>query len=252
MKNEHMLIGLVVCLTALVNTLPAGATGADTPRDSLIKTRRFGPVSIGGAWEKQKRELVGGRIGHTVLETRDVYAIASLDLLPWATILGAIGQSEIKPQPRMSYLDAESAWYAGARVNFWEQEIPETEFLAGTARLQGMIIFAEYEGSLQGEKVSWDERRVAVTLRLDIPADTPGGTRVYMPYSAAFFAGPLYSSLAGDYEITGVAGDPAFDEKDDWGAILGIDVNVTERFSVGWEARIINHATHNVNAAYHF
>lgn len=242
-------------VSALLLASFAVAGGADSPRASLMEAPDLGVLSVGVAWEKGERSMIGNRFGAQILETRDIFATVSLDLFPWLTVVGGWGESEIKPAPTLSYLDSNPMWLAGLRFNILEHAVTEPRFLANMLRLQGLVMMTEHEGEFIGDNVEWTETRCALTARAEVFPVQWAVDREQVPFSTEFFVGPVYSTVDGDFLPTDddpLNANADFEEDDNVGVIYGVDVNIAGHFSAGYEGRQFNNGTHILNVVFHF
>jgi hypothetical protein len=245
-------VGLVVSLWLAAGSVRAG--GADLPKDCLVNAEDLSFLSIGLGWEKGKRSLDGDLYDKQIMESRDLFATLTIDVFPWLTIVGGGGETEVKPAPQMAYLDQKPMWLGGIRFNLLEHEILKPAFLESVFRMQAQGTMTGHDGTYQGEDVEWTETRVALLGRMEVFPEQWTIDREEEPFSADFFVGSVFSEIDGDYLPTGDGSiaNADFTETDDVGLLLGVDVNIAPQFSVGYEARIFENGTHNVNAAFHF
>jgi hypothetical protein len=246
------LVGVLAASLCTAGSAMAG--GADGPWSSLVTENDLGYLSVGASWEKSKRKMQGQPYGTQTLESRDLYATLSVHLAPWITLFGGAGQTEVKPAPQLAYLDSEPMWLGGARLNLIEHDILRPAFLAGIFRIQLLGMIVEHEGEFNGQDVEWTEYRYSAMARMEVFPEQWETDREQIPFSVDFFAGPVMSDIDGDYlpRGDGLPANDTFAEDDDIGFLLGFDINVARRFSVGYEARVFEHGAHNINAAFHF
>ena len=195
MKTHHIITAVVLVFGLCILVSPSQGAGADSPRDSFLHARNLDRLSVGAAYEKQKRDLAD-EFGQTgALVARHAYAYLSLDVFSWLTINGGVGQTELKPQKLMTYGDEDEMWMAGVRLNLWEHDVVDPSFLVCVCRLQAAASYWEHAGDAWGGNLEWEERRAALLFQaesyvLDFGKDT--GT---YPYSVIFSIGPVYSEI---------------------------------------------------------
>ena len=188
------------------------------------------------------------------LEAQHMYGFAAIDILPWLTINGAAGISEIKPAPLEGYGDDDSLWMAGVTASLWEHVVEDPSFLACLCRLQLSHQHWERGAEFGGTDIDWEEDRTSLTLRTEFFVDTEDQRLSPYPYSVVFIVGPVYSEVdmtvpqGGRFPLNGAK----VTEDRDLGVLLGVDLLVASNFSVGWEGRIYKEATHSINLVFHF
>jgi len=258
MKTHHIIITVVLVFGLCILVPPLQGAGADSPRDSFWHARSLDRLSVGGAYEKQERDLED-EFGLTgALEARHVYAFLSLDVFSWLTVNGGVGQTEVKPQKLMTYADEDEMWMVGVRLNLWEYDIVDPSFLASVCRLQAAASHWEHDGDAWGGNLEWEEQRAALLFQAESYVLDFGKDPGTYPYSVIFSIGPVYSEIEMETDIpppwTASIPSPKVDleEEDSLGLLGSIDVNIAHNFSVGWEVRVYDQATHAVNVAFHF
>ena len=233
----------------------ASGGGADSPRESLWKDPSLGRLSVGTAWEKERRELAGPGFEGSFLETRGWYLHAGLDVLPWLAVYGGGGQHEAKSAPLLGYGDYEGRWMGGVRADVWERHVESPDFLDSIWRIQAAYHYADNSASFETAEMDWAESRASVTLRTEfIVRPAAAGDKV-VPYSAVLSAGPVLSQIDGTRrDIEGGERRPGvdFEEDSDLGLLLGLDVRLAQNVSVDWQARLFEDDTHTVGVVYHF
>jgi len=258
---KTLYISTIVVLIAAISCIPSVTLGrgADAPRESIVASENLGLLSVGVAFDKQDRELIsdmGSMLRET--ESHSLYAFLSLDVLPWVTITGGGGQTEVKQDKTESYDDPDSLWMLGLVVNFWEHKIVRPSYLASRLRLQGAYSRWEHNAEMGGGEMQWTEDRASLTAVAEFFVDHAIEDADNPPYSAKFSVGPVLSRIDGDvpgtaswFDYTGT-GDLDFEEEEDVGILFGLDIQIAENFSIGWEGRMFEHLSQSVTAALHF
>ena len=235
------------------------ATGADTPRDSLIHIENLDFLAIGAVYEKQKRDLVDEWGNPGRLESRHAYAFLSMDVFWWLTVNAGIGRTELKPAKLMTYGDEKDLWTAGVRANLWEHDVTDPTFMVHRFRVQATGSYWEHEADYLGHDLTWEEWRAALLFQAESFVSNFGYDTTVYPFSVIFSVGPVYSEIDMEADIPFPWGGPALpagmvdiEEEDDVGVLISIDVNIAHNFSAGWECRLFDEATHSANIAFHF
>lgn len=251
----------VVALIAVASLIPTVTfgRGADSPRESIIVSESLGILSVGAAFDKQDRELISDMGSFTrETETHSYYAFLSLDVLPWVTVTGGAGQSEAKQGKTDSYDDPDSLWMLGVVVNFWEHQIVRPTYLASRLSIQGAYSHWDHNAEMGGGEMQWTEDRASLVAVAEFFVDHAVEEVDDPPYSAKFSLGPLVSSIDGDvpgtagwFDYTG-ADEVDFEEEENVGILVGVDIQLASNFSIGWEGRMFEHLSQSVTAALHF
>ncbi|MDP6522954.1 MAG: hypothetical protein QGI24_01855 [Kiritimatiellia bacterium] len=249
---------VLITVVSLLPTVTFGR-GADSPRDSIIVSENLGLLSVGAAFDKQDREMISD-MGAVTRETEShsYYAFLSLDVLPWVTITGGAGQTEAKEGKTIGYEDPDSLWMFGLVVNIWEQDIIRPPYLASRLSIQAAYSRWDHDAEMGGGEMQWTEDRVSLAAVAEFFVDHEAEELDEPPYSAKFSLGPVVSSIDGDvpgtaswFDYTGT-GEVDFEEEEDVGILIGVDIQLADNFSIGWEGRMFEHLSQSVTAALHF
>jgi len=257
--KTHTIRVVVVVLTVLMSAVVvASGAGAHAPRRSATESEGLDRLAIGVAFDKESRGLVArdaayGLDEERVLEARHYYGFASLELLPWMTVESGAGATEVKPFPTAGYGDREFMWMAGARASFWQYAIEAPEIARCMLSIDGSFSYWEHEGDDEVWPIEWNEQRADLRLCAEFPVDSLRLDRSDYPYSAIFFAGPVYSDIDADLDDgLGGAASETMDEDRKTGIAFGVSVMIAPTLSVGYEARTFDETSHNINAAIRF
>lgn len=255
--KTYFMLAVVLAVNCCLLVSPSAGAGADSPRDSMVHADSLDRISVGVAYEKQKRD-VEDTFGHTgLLESRHLYGFLAVDIFPWLTVRGGGGQTEVKPGKLMDYGDEGDLWMAGVRLNLWQHDVTAPAYLACRCRVQASGSYWEHDTDFYGEDLEWDEKRVALLFQAESFVESYGrGMRVY-PYSVIFSAGPVYSEVDVDMDAVPAWAVPTsgrleLEEDDSLGILASVDVNFAYNFSMGWQTRFFDEWTHGVNLAFHF
>lgn len=243
--------------TALALVMAISATvlaQADAPGESMITANNLDRLSFSVSVQKQIRPLKAGNETWD-LESRDMWGEMSLDVTDWFTVGGGAGQTEVKQGQRGPYTEGDLMWTVGAKLNMIEHEITKPGFMASVVRIQAAVSHWESEAEIEGTTVEWEELRGELTVRAEVLVKEPGTYDEPIPYSAVFYAGPVYSEIDGKAPAlppvwTG-AGAMEFHEENDMGVEFGVEVNLARNLSIGWETRLIDETTHTLSLALH-
>ncbi len=259
MKTPVLVIAaaVVACSWVLTTTTACGA-GADAPRGALAKAENLGRLFVGGAVEQQSREIQppGGSTLST-LKARGYFCYAGVDLSSFWTIMGGAGNVEVKAAQGTGYGDADTCWFAGTQIALLEHRIAAPAYFEGTVRIDARYAHWDFSADLRGDTVQWTEDRAALVCSGEFPVRHAVEDPDAVPYSSVLSIGPVYSIVDGD--VTGGkpwAGGHAgagFEEADEFGLLLGIDIKFAANWSAGWEGRRYgDEYTHTVTAVFHF
>jgi len=238
----------LVLFVAIVSSAPAAA---ESPRDSLVRSKDLSRFTIGATLDKQKRRLVYATGETGVLESRHAFGTLSCDVLPWIAVSVGGGETKVKPVPLHGYGDGESMWMAGVVVSFWEYDLLDPSFLRTRNRLQASISYWEHDTREQYTDLEWEETRAALVLRSECFVEDFGDDLSVYPYSIVFIVGAVHSEIDG---VMGMAPGAEIDVGEDktLGVLLGADVNVSHNVTIGVESRIFEDSTLGVNVGIHF
>jgi hypothetical protein len=255
MKTLCSALGVSLAFFLGVCGVPAVAgSGADFPGRALISVEDADVWSVGGAIERLHRGSRQRAYGiEEQFEAVMTYAFISCDVLPFLTLTAGGGQNEVKPVPLAGFQGAEPMWLIGATANLLEHELTQPTFLASICRVYASTEYRSLEGNVNHSDFDWNEWRSALMVSAEVIVE-PGAEKVPCPYSAVFSCGLLYSAMEIPEPWGGGRWMPGakVEESESVGYRIGLDVKLSRTFSVGYEALILDEASHGVNVSLHF
>jgi hypothetical protein len=257
---KTMTASLVVVL-ACVLLVPASlqASSAGDPAASLTSAENLSRLSVGVGWDADQRPVTTGSAAPDGrLESNSLYGWAGLDLCAWMTIKGGYGVTEAKEMPYGDYGDSENMWVLGVVANLWEHKITQPSYAASVLRLRASYMHWDHEAGVGDGLMSWEEDRLSLVFAAEFIVQHALDNAENMPFSTVFTIGPTLSRIDGDSSSSASIavpgdGDVSFEETEDVGLLIGIDLKLAPNLSVGWEGRLIDgDMSHTVAAAFHF
>jgi hypothetical protein len=239
---------------ALVSTSTTFAGGADAPRDTVVTADNLSRLVIGGGAERLKREIdLTDGSGSDVLDARNYFGYAGIDLLHWLTLMGGGGQVEAKSGAGNDYGDADTSWMAGAAVGLLAHPIRTPEYLAGTLRIDAQYAHWSYEADMAMDTVEWTEDRAALIASMEFPVEHAFADSDSIPFSTVLSVGPVYSVIDGEMPGARPGSRVDFEETDSMGLLCGLDIKFASNWSAGWQGRWLGEdVSHTFSAAFHF
>lgn len=238
--------------------LRAPGAEATWPSESIFHSENLSRLGIGAVYDEHLREVQDIGFNKGMLEARSLYGLISLDVLPWLTLNGGAGQTEMKEPDNTGYQDGKSMWTAGAKASFWQHDLVDPVFLSCRCRLQAMGSYFSHDDTLYDKEFYWEEWRGALLVSAEFFVRDFGRDKTVYPYSTVFFVGPAFSDLEveawylpGTTTAQAVAGREA-EESRQYGAMLGFDLKLAHNLDVGWQGRIFDHTANNVSLTFHF
>lgn len=228
---------------------------ADSPSQPLFADNLLDRMALSVSLDAHRREIVPDNGSPVTLQSRHWLGRISFDARPWLTLRTGLGFSEVDER-RGSYGDAGTLWLAGATAKLWqlsERREYATDILWSVV---AALDYLEYGADVYGHSFDWSEWRAAATLEAEVVMPGPRAPVWWIPRSATFIAGPVYSNIDG-------RGIPprthpahplergAFSQDREFGLLLGVDVLITPVFSVGWQGRIFERGTHSLALTLH-
>ncbi len=263
MKTPYMLL-IVGALTvpfglpARVSASPGGFSGHLSPyqtyaadgvtgtyRDQLLVggPRRW---SFGAYAELQRRQIEPRQGGpSTAWDTDNLMLSAGYDILPWLTLLGAGGRSDLSLDD--SGYGADPVWLLGARIRLLDFFVFDPFKITDLhwCRLDAVVHYWGSKVERVGSDIEWDELRTALTLGFVSRPKRLG----YLD-SAGIFVGPVYSRLT-LRESLGFGGR-RMHGRDDLGMVAGVFVNPTRNTVLKAELYRFERNSLNLAAGFHF
>ena len=244
--------GIVIVTLVTGFTLPvlAGSAPVSMSHDTFLVQRELPWVSVGLGIELLEREIRvdGSSPGRVRANTLSGYL--GVDLLHWFTVFGTLGRLEIDAidiPGAVGALDDDRRWSFGISANVWHIDIEEPEIMTGRLSIGLIGEYTQYDASGTGEALDWTEQAIAVPVSYFLPAEQ---RKLSSVHGAAFFLGPIYSHIDGDYSAGGRRTN--FDEEQEIGLLAGTDVFLARNLTVGGQIQYFEKVSANLSLRFHF
>ena len=243
-------IALFTLFTGLTLHAFAGSAPISMSEDTFLVQRKMPWVSVGGGIELLERQLqlAGGAPGRVRAE--NVLGYLGVDLRHWFTVFGTLGQLNMQsvdiPGAVGDFKD-DRRWSFGFNANVWHIDIEEPEIMAGRLTIGLVGEYTRYDASETGESLEWTEYALAVPIGYMLYVEP---RKIQTVHGAVFFAGPIYSTLDGDYSAGGSRTD--FDEEQPLGVLAGVDVFLAKNLTLGGHIQYFEEPSANFSLRYHF
>ena len=254
-KEDHIVrlttsIVIVTLLTGLALPVYAGSVPVSMSHDTFLVQRKAPWVSVGAGLEILEREIRVDKVSPGRMRATTLSGYLGIDLLHWFTVFSTLGRLEIDtidiPGAAGDW-DDDRRWSFGASANVWHINIEDPAILTGRLSIGLVGEYTQYDASGSGESLDWREQAIAVPVSLFLPAER---RKLSSVHGAAFFFGPIYSLIDGDYSTDGRRTD--FDEEQEIGLLAGMDAFLARNLTVGGQIQYFEQVAANFSFRYHF
>ena len=162
-----------------------------------------------------ERELDGQK-----MDVNRICAFLGYDVLPWATVYGLVGYSQMKLDDDWSWNKEDGAveWGAGAWLNLVDHDAMDFNELCDRFRIQAA---AQYS-IIDNDHVNYGEFSGYLTFGI---VNEVRGSKEFWPDNIALYAGPCVNLVhCDDYDQ---------DSDDALGLVVGLDVQLSRHVSFG-------------------
>lgn len=249
--NTPRLAGLLALILAVGGTARAASVPQHMGNRSLIEMDRAPRLSLGGDAELLRRDItIGPSHQPAQLQATSWSAYAGIDLARWITLFGTAGavflDSLNSPGLAAGY-DPDTRWSLGLNANLWHLDLVEPEYMRGRLSIGLTAAYTDYASSGDAADVAWSDTSVALPIGFEIPNEP----MTYFGVSSLFlYAGPIYSSVDGDYTSGGRT--TGFDATRDTGALVGLDIYASPNLSLGGNIQYLDSVSTTLSVRYHF
>jgi len=243
-------IVIVTLLSGSALPVNAGSVPVSMSHDTLLVQRKLPWVSVGVGLEILERELRVDKTSTGRVRANTLSGYLGIDALHWLTVFGTMGRLEIDSidiPGAVGALDNDRRWSFGVSANVWHINIEEPEVMTGRLSIGLIGEYTQYDASGTGESLDWTEQAIAIPVSYFVPAEQ---RKLSSVHGAAFFLGPIYSLIDGDYSTGGRRVD--FDEEQEFGLLAGTDVFLARNVTVGAQIQYFEQVSANFSFRYHF
>jgi len=241
MKKTNI-TSFAVAIVTFANTLSLWAipiSGSNDPAAYIVSGRDLSMLSMGIYSVQLDRDIVwDGSGAKERLKARRLMGYVGCDVVDLFTIYAVGGQIESK-LGNLPYGDSESEYGAGIQINLlnhWIRDaVPEEDVI----RLNLGAQYLRSSLNTGFTTVDWDETSVALTMAL---VNHTAGNKSYSPESISLYFGPLYSLMMSD----------AFEAKDTFGAVGGIEIYLTDHIVLDFELQHFEQTSLGAGINFHF
>ncbi len=212
------------------------------PRN-LLPVYEGGPKkwSAGVDARRQERDMdYEGRHTSTRWRITEVLGFIQYDPLPWLTLHGALGGSDLGDIAGQDY-DWRREWDLGVRFRILDYLLPEVGYpfpLPYYFRIEGRIDYSDSMSKSAVSSVTWNEIFATITAGL---ATRPEKNWPVEHNSVGFYVGPAFSSIDGKEEFTDETVD--ISEVQDIGPLAGLRIVFSDYMSFQAEWQYFKHST---------
>jgi len=203
-------------------------------------------VTVGVTFEDIKRDVEFDDFD-AVLDAEALSLYVGYDILPWVTIFGTVGGSEIDGEPGID-TDSKLKVSAGVSAYVWEADILAPIFMAGRLTLKPTAEISRYESDTDVGDTEWIEVMAALPFgyeRFDRYPESPKGIAT----SLALYAGPAISYIDGSVDT--ILGDEDFEHDELLGLIAGVDIFLSAGVSLGAEFSVFDETSVSASLRFH-
>jgi len=204
--------------------------------------------TVGGSFVSQRRAVELDDDPSTDLKADHYLARLGYEPISWLALFAQAGVAEAN----LAQLTGERklSWAVGGRVTFFDYDMVSPYLHDGRFRVSAAVQYSDALSEDEDREVRWKEFLVAApgfSYEMFAGEDPD---REEPPYSLVLYAAPLFSSMDGHYDSFVRRYD--LKEKDSFGALMGVDLYLTPRLSIGWEGQYLGDFTHAFSAAIQF
>ncbi len=246
----HLWQGLILsgALAAVAaGTAQAANTASSGTRQSLVSTDALVPWSVGFDWEDQNRGL-DTPSGHELYKAKSYSAFVGLDLTPWFTLYGTLGEADVDAFHKV-YDDGNLRWSLGAVASLWQYKMDDPEFMSGIYSLRAQGEWSYVGLDADGDDGDVEDYSASLVLNWELFARDEESVDRH-PFSLNFYAGGLVSYLDGSVEVEGVGRD--IDEHQSLGSVAGLELYISHNLSVGFSWQMLDRDSYHATLHYHF
>ena len=218
-------------------------------QDAAHETASMERVSVAIGVESFERQVEASGETDARLRGESLFASISLDVGSNASVYLGLNHSSVDSVTSDSDLnDHQGAdWFAGLQVNLWNYIHKRPDMPRGQLSIAFLTEYANYSASKEGAEADWNN--IVVGLPFSYHIFTPNDVSSSLS-STAFFVGPVFSRLDGDYTEGGI--QTSFSESENVGLMGGLDVFLSPNFVLGGQVQLYDEYSYSFNARYHF
>lgn len=243
-------IATVTLLTGFAPQSFAGSAPASMSPDTFLVQREMPRVSVGAGLELLERELRLDGGGPARMRADTLSGYLGVDLLHWFTAFGTLGRLDIDAidiPGATGDLQDDRRWSFGINANVWHIDVEKPETTAGRLTIGIIGEYTQYDASGSGESLDWTEYAIAIPVGYSLLVEPRTLPTVY---GAVFFAGPIYSTIDGDYTAGGRRTD--FEEEQEIGLLAGANVYFAKNVVFGGQIQYFEKVSSNLSVRFHF
>jgi opacity protein-like surface antigen len=173
------------------------------------------------------------------LEAQAVSAYLGYDILPWLTLFGTLGASEVDVSSQYD-TDPGLKISGGASAYLWEGDVLSPPYMAGRFTVKAALELSYYDSDYENGDVNWFSATASLPLGYEIFDESPESV-AGVDTSLAFYIGPAMRYLSGSWDFA--SGSEDFEGKEILGLMGGIDVYISQGLSIGAQACYFDEAT---------
>lgn len=219
--NGTRLATALCSLTLLASTVQAIPTsGESAGKYYLVDATDLNSWHVGVYGRAHEREFKSEKV-----DINRGCAWLGYDLLPWATIYGLVGYSEMEPKDDYTWGGSDSAveWGAGAWINLIDHDAMDFNELYDRFRIQ---LAAQYS-VIDNDHVTYGEFSGYLTFGI---VNEIRGSKEFWPDNIAVYVGPCVNVVHCD--------DFDQDSDDTFGIVAGLDVQLSRHISFGGSVEV--------------
>lgn len=238
-------LSLVVALHASLSLAASFPTSIS--RAPLNHSAVSEKVSVGVTYEEIERGIDLDDGPDAVLKADSASLYVGYDVLPWLTLFGSLGASEVDTEAGVN-ADARVKFSGGLSAYVWEADIVEPGYMSGRLTLKPTVEISRYSSDSDVGEISWIDATAALPFGYEKFDSYPPST-LGISASLAFYIGPAVSYVAGT--VDSPLGDVDFDGDELFGMIGGLDIYLSRGVSLGVEFSVFDETSIGASLRFH-
>lgn len=222
--------------------LPAHAAPLGRSNDAfdyLFKDPVLSRVTAGAYGGEANREIKFKNSSQTVeMDSLRATGYLGLSLLKWFNVYAVAGQNTAEIAG-WGKADGSAIYGGGVSINLLNHFLREPLPMEDTFRINLGVQYLNTEAEFDYEVIEWGELTGALTLSV---VNHVTGNKGYTPESIALYAGPAFCYIRSD----------DIENKDNGGAIGGLEIFFTDSFSVDFRVEYFGKASGSAGINLHF